>query len=402
MGKQSYRWVGHDQTGQKISGVEMAISPEFVRDALRRKRIRATHITRQRMAPAWLNFKQPIQQREIARLTRQLATLLRAGIPLLQSFDTMDRSTPPSAVKDLLRDVFTQLEQGLPLHQALRSHSAFGALYCNLVMAGEMAGMLDTLLERLAQHLEKTENLRASLRAALIYPCAILTVACLVLIMILLYVVPAFQQIFLSFGADLPWLTRFVLRLSEGVQHHGLLGVAMVFVSVWGLKKMLQVNSRWQQEWHSLLLQIPVAGPLLRHACTARWSRTLATLFSAGIPLTEALTAVAGVTGNARFETATLSMHGQLLRGQSLSQALSSSQGLFPPMVVQMCAIGEESGALDKMLDKTATHYEHEVEATVTQLTTLLEPIIMVVLGLLIGGLVLALYLPIFQMGQVI
>jgi type IV pilus assembly protein PilC len=302
----------------------------------------------------------------------------------------------------MLRDVRSQLEQGSPLYQALQRHAAFDMLYCNLVMAGELSGTLDTLLERIAVHLEKTENLRANLRSALIYPCAILAIAALVLILILVFVVPAFENIFTSFGADLPWLTRVVIALSEGVQEHGVPALGACLTLGWGLKVLMHKNTQWQHHLHGLLLRLPIAGSLTRHACTARWSRTLATLFAAGIPLTEALAAVSGVTGNVRFQTATQSMQRQLIRGQSLSQALSSTQGLFPAMVVQMCAIGEESGALDTMLDKTAAHYEHDVENTVSRLTTLLEPIIMVVLGLFIGGLVLALYLPIFQMGQVI
>ena len=402
MPKRHYQWVGHDRRGQAVSGLLTADSPNQVRDLLRIQRIRATQIRRHWAMPARFSWKPTIKPRDIARFTRQLATLLRAGIPLLQAFDALDRGEPDSTLKDMLRDVRTQLEQGSPLHQALQRHAAFDMLYCNLVMAGELSGTLDTLLERIAVHLEKTENLRANLRSALIYPCAILAIAALVLILILVFVVPAFQNIFSSFGADLPWLTRLVIALSEGVQEHGVAALGACLALGWGLKVLIQKNTQWQHHLHGLLLSLPIAGSLTRHACTARWSRTLATLFAAGIPLTEALAAVSGVTGNVRFQTATQSMQGQLIRGQSLSQALSSTQGLFPPMVVQMCAIGEESGALDTMLDKTAAHYEHDVENTVSRLTTLLEPLIMVILGLLIGGLVLALYLPIFQMGQVI
>ena len=402
MDKRQYQWVGHDRTGQAVSGLLLADSPAQVRDLLRNQRIRATQVRRRWAMPARFSFKPPIKPRDIARFTRQLATLLHAGIPLLQAFDALDRGEPSSTLKDMLQDVRAQLEQGSPLHQALQRYAAFDMLYCNLVMAGELSGTLDSLLERIAHHLEKTETLRANLRSALIYPCAILAIAALVLILILVYVVPAFENIFTSFGADLPWLTRVVIALSEGVQKHGLPAFGACLALGWCLKVLIHKNTQWQHHLHGLLLRLPIAGSLTRHACTARWSRTLATLFAAGIPLTEALATVTGVTGNFRFQTATQSMQRQLIRGQSLSQALSSTQGLFPAMVVQMCAIGEESGALDTMLDKTAAHYEHDVENTVSRLTTLLEPIIMVVLGLLIGGLVLALYLPIFQMGQVI
>ena len=402
MAKHRYHWVGHDRTGKQISGHLEADHPDQARELLRLQRIRATRIRRYWAMPTWMNFKPNIQLRDMARFTRQLATLLRAGIPLLQAFDALDRGEQASAMKVMLQDVRLKLEQGVTLHQALRSHAAFDALYCNLVMAGELSGKLDTLLERIAYHLEKTETLRASMRSALMYPFAILSVAVVVLTIILVFVVPAFQNIFSSFGADLPWLTLVVITLSEGMKQHGVAALAAGLSLGWGLKLLIQKNTKWQHHLHGLLLTIPIAGPLTRHACTARWSRTLATLFTAGIPLAEALGAMVGVTGNARFQMATQTMQHQLIRGQSLSQALASTQGLFPLMVVQMCAIGEESGALDTMLEKTAEHYELDVENTVSRLTTLLEPSIMVVLGLLIGGLVLALYLPIFQMGQVI
>ena len=402
MAKHHYHWEGHDRTGKRVSGHLEADHPDQARELLRLKRIRATRIRRHWAMPSWMHVKPNIQSRDMARFTRQLATLLRAGIPLLQAFDALDRGEQASAMKVMLQDVRTKLEQGVPLHQALRNHAAFDALYCNLVMAGELSGKLDTLLERIGFHLEKTETLRASLRSALMYPIVILTVAVVVLTLILVFVVPAFQTIFSSFGADLPWLTHVVITLSEGIKQHGAAALAAGLSLGWGLKLLIQKNTNWQHHLHGLLLTIPIAGPLTRHACTARWSRTLATLFAAGIPLAEALSAIVGVTGNARFQMATQAMQHQLIRGQSLSQALASTQGLFPLMVVQMCAIGEESGALDTMLEKTAEHYERDVENTVSRLTTLLEPSIMVVLGLLIGGLVLALYLPIFQMGQVI
>ena len=262
--------------------------------------------------------------------------------------------------------------------------------------------MLDTMLERLANHLEKSEALRTTIRSALIYPSAVLTIAGLVLVLILVFVVPAFQNIFASFGAELPWLTQAVIALSEGLQRYGLWLLTLTGLSAWGLKQLIARRTDWQRYLHRLLLRIPIAGPLTRHACTARWTRTLATLFAAGVPLTEALEAVQSVTNHLLFQAATQSIQAQLIQGQSLSHALDSTDDLFPPMVVQMCAIGEESGALDHMLEKTAEHYEREVDSTVARLSTLLEPFIMVVLGLLIGGLVMALYLPIFQLGQVV
>jgi type IV pilus assembly protein PilC len=262
--------------------------------------------------------------------------------------------------------------------------------------------MLDTMLERLANHHEKSEALRTTIRSALIYPSAVLAIAGLVLVLILVFVVPAFQSIFASFGAELPWLTRGVIALSEGLQQHGLWLLTLTTLAALWLRRQVQQRINWRRALHRVLLRLPIAGPLTRHACTARWTRTLATLFTAGVPLTEALEAVQGVTGHLMFQAATQTIQAQLIQGQALSRALDSTEGLFPPMVVQMCAIGEESGALDHMLEKTAEHYEREVDSTVARLSTLLEPFIMVVLGLLIGGLVMALYLPIFQLGQVV
>ena len=254
----------------------------------------------------------------------------------------------------------------------------------------------------MANHLEKSEALRATIRSALVYPCAVLGIAGAVLILILAFVVPAFQNIFASFGAELPWLTRCVIALSEGLQHYGLWALTSLCAAVWWLQKQIQQREPWRRYLHGLLLRLPIAGPLTQQACTARWTRTLATLFAAGVPLTEALEAVQGVTGHLLYQSATRNIQMQLIEGHTLSHALEHTHGLFPSMVVQMCAIGEESGALDHMLEKTAEHYEREIDSTVTRMSTLLEPFIMVVLGLMIGGLVMALYLPIFQLGQVV
>jgi type IV pilus assembly protein PilC len=283
-------------------------------------------------------------------------------------------------MKILIRKIHGQIESGDSLHQALQRHAVFDTFYCNLVAVGEVTGMLDTMLERLANHLEKSQKLQRILRSAFLYPCIVLAVASTVLSVILVFVVPAFQSIFTSFGAELPWLTRWVITVSEWVQHYGVYVIAVSVGMGWWLKRQFQRRANWQTHLHRLWLHIPIAGTLTRHACTARWTRTLATL----------------------FQTATSAIQEQLMRGISLSQALDQTQGLFPSMLIQMCAIGEESGALDHMLEKTAEHYEQDVDNTVARLSTLLEPVIMVVLGVLIGGLVMALYLPIFQLGQVV
>jgi len=404
MGEYNYIWRGINRMGHAVKGESIGNNKEEIIRQLRLQRIRATNVDRQFAAMSWLHLKrQPkIHKSDIPRLTRQLATLLQAGVPLLQALDILNRGETRTVLKTLIRSIHSQIESGLALHQALQKHAAFDELYCNLVAVGEVTGMLDSMLERLAHHLEKSENLRRVLRSALLYPCIVLVVAGIVLTIILVFVVPAFQSIFASFGAELPWLTRGVMGLSAWVQHYGLYVITASTGLGWWLRHQFRKQTRWQTYLHRLWLHLPIAGTLTRHACTARWTRTLATLFISGVPLTEALDSLKGVTGNRSFETATETIQEKLMRGISLSQALEQTHGLFPPMLIQMCAIGEESGALDHMLEKTAEHFEHEVDNTVAQLSTLLEPFIMVVLGVLIGGLVMALYLPIFQLGQVV
>ena len=404
MAKHRYTWHGIDRQGKVVTGNTSANQREDVVQQLRQQRIRATRIQRQLEWSSGLNSptKHRITARDITPFTRQLATLLHAGVPLLQALQILERGERRVGLRTVIQTLRHDIESGMALHQALRQHAVFDGLYCNLVAAGELAGMLDVMLNRLAHHLEKTEHLRTTLRSTLVYPTAVVCIAVAVVVLILLFVVPAFQNIFASFGAELPWLTRCVIALSEGIQNHGLWIAFVVILCLWSLKRAVAKRAHWQRFLHSLLLRMPVAGALTQQACTARWTRTLATLFAAGVPLTEALEAIKGVTGNLLFQSATQSIQAQLIQGHSLSHGLEGTQGLFPSMVVHMCAIGEESGALDHMLEKTAEHYEREVDSTVARLSTLLEPFIMVVLGVLIGGLVLALYLPIFQLGQVV
>ena len=404
MSERRYTWRGINRQGHAVTGDMQADTPQTVTQRLREQRIRLTHVQRHYEFPTWLHLrgKSKTSARDITQLTRQLATLLHAGVPLLQAFQILERSQNNVALQSLIQTLHQRIESGVALNQALREHPQFDALYCNLVAVGELAGMLDSMLERLAIHLEKTEALRATVRSALIYPSAVVGIAIAVLILILVFVVPAFQNIFASFGSELPWLTRCVIALSENIQQHGGWFLLGFVIGSWWLKQQITQRIHWRRYLHGVLLRMPIAGTLTRHACTARWTRTLATLFAAGVPLTEALGAVEGVTGHLLFQNATRTIQSELIQGRALSQALESTQGLFPIMVVQMCAIGEESGALDHMLEKTAEHYEHDVDNTVARLSTLLEPFIMVVLGLLIGGLVMALYLPIFQLGQVV
>ena len=404
MAEPHYAWRGIDREGKIVTGDMSAATPEEVGQRLREQRIRATRIQRQYSWPAWLTWRSAPRTtaRDITQFTRQLATLLNAGVPLLQAFHILERGGNNEALQAILRSLHADIEGGMALNLALRQHAAFDTLYCNLVAVGEVAGMLDTMLERLANHLEKSEALRTTIRTALVYPAAVLGIATVVLVLILVFVVPAFQNIFASFGAELPWLTRCVIGLSNGLQQYGMYLFLALMSLAWWLRRLIQKHIHWQRYLHGVLLRMPMAGTLTRNTCTARWTRTLATLFAAGVPLTEALEAVQGVTGHLLFQSATQDIQAQLIQGRALSEGLKSTQGLFPNMVVQMCAIGEESGALDHMLEKTAEHYEREVDSTVARLSTLLEPFIMVVMGLLIGGLVMALYLPIFQLGQVI
>jgi type IV pilus assembly protein PilC len=404
MGKFLYLWRGVDRNGQPLRGRLDAANKEELVATLRQQRIRITGIQREFNLPKWFLFttKSRTSPEEITRFTRQLATLIQAGVPLLQAFSILRRGERNTSLKTIIESIHKQIEGGTALNQALRLHPEFDGLYCNLVAVGELAGMLDIMLERLANHLEKSEALRVTIRSALVYPCAVLGIAATVLILILAFVVPAFQNIFTSFGAELPWLTRCVIDLSEELQRHGLWALTSLCMAAWWLQKQIKQREQWRQFTHGLLLRLPIAGPLTRHACTARWTRTLATLFTAGVPLTEALEAVQDVKGHLLFQSATQSIQAQLMEGHTLSYALEHTHDLFPSMVIQMCAIGEESGALDHMLEKTAEYYEREVDSTVARLSTLLEPFIMVVLGVLIGGLVMALYLPIFQLGQVV
>lgn len=402
MAEPIFLWRGIDRQGQQVQGEMPALTSAAVKDALQVQRIRATSVSRKLSLPVWLQRNATVSGSDVTRLTRQLATLLQSGVPLLQALDILKRGIRHTALQQLVQDVRQQLEGGQALHQALQRHTVFDNLFCNLVAVGEMAGMLDTLLERIAHHREKAEALRSSLRSALIYPSAVLSVALIVMALLLSFVVPAFEGIFQSFNAELPALTRFVIGLSAAWQRHGWTFLLGVLLAIWASQQWAKRSTTLQWRLHGWVLQLPIAGSLTRQACMARWTRTLATLFAAGITLTDALDAVKGVTGNLRYQAATETMHSLLMQGRSLAQALENTNGLFSPMVVQMCAIGEESGALDRMLDKTAEHYEREVTATVAKLSTLMEPFIMVVLGLLIGGLVVALYLPIFQLGQVV
>jgi len=343
-----------------------------------------------------------MRSQEITQFTRQLATLLRSGVALLQALDIVIKGMPTGKAKNVVRVLRRRIESGCALHLALRKQTVFGDVYCDVVAAGEAAGMLDTMLERLAEHREKSEKLQRSVLTAMAYPLAVLVIALCVMLLMFTYVVPAFENTFAAFHAELPALTRGVIVLSHACIQYGAWVIAALAPCVWLCRKLLSSTTQWQKPWHAFVLRLPVVGLLVRQACIARWSRTLATLFATGMPLNEAMLAVKGVTGNSLYASASELMRSHLIRGRSMAKAMASVEHLFTPWVVHMCAIGEESGTLEHMLSKTAEHFEAEVEASVARLSSLMEPVLISVLGLIVGVMVVALYLPIFELGNVV
>lgn len=343
-----------------------------------------------------------MRSQEVTQFTRQLATLLQSGVALLQSLDIVIKGMPAGKAKNIVRAVRRRIESGSALHLALRRHAAFGVVYCDVVAAGEAAGMLDTMLERLAEHREKTEKLHRNVRSAMAYPLAVLVIALAVMLLMFTFVVPAFENTFAAFHAELPALTRGVIALSHGSVRYGGWVIAALLPSAWLCRRLLHTTTKWHKPWHAFVLRIPVVGVLVRQACIARWSRTLSTLFATGMPLNEAMVAVKGVTGNSVYASASERMRSHLMRGRSMAKAMASVEPLFSPWVVHMCAIGEESGTLEFMLSKTADHFEAEVEASLARLSSLMEPMLISLLGLMVGVAVVALYLPIFELGNVV
>ena len=343
-----------------------------------------------------------MRSQEITQFTRQLATLLQSGVALMQALDIVIKGMPTGKTKNVVRVIRRRVESGSALHLALRKHAAFGGVYCDVVAAGEAAGMLETMLERLAEHREKSEKLQRSVRTAMAYPIAVLVIALLVMLLMFNYVVPAFENTFAAFHAELPALTRGLIALSHACVQYGAWVIAALVPCVYLGLKLLKSRTHCQKHWHALVLRLPVAGQLVRQACIARWSRNMSTLFATGIPLNEAMVVVKGVTGNSVYASANELMRSHLMRGRSMANAMASVEHLFTPWVVHMCAIGEESGTLEHMLGKTADHFEAEVEATVARLSSLMEPLLISVLGLIVGVMVVALYLPIFELGNVV
>ncbi|CAM5781584.1 type II secretion system F family protein [Ottowia pentelensis] len=392
-----YEWEGKDRNGKVVRGELRAGGENQVNATLRRQGIVVTKIKKRRMRSG-----KKIKPRDIAIFTRQLATMMKAGVPLLQAFDIVGRGNPNPSVTKLLNDIRTDVETGTSLSAAFRKYPIyFNSLYCNLVEAGEAAGILDSLLDRLATYMEKTEAIKSKIKLALMYPVAVMVVAFVVVSIIMIFVIPAFKEVFSSFGADLPTPTLMVIAMSEFFVKwwwliFGGLGFGFYFfMQAW------KRNEKMQMFMDRLLLKLPIFGELIEKSVIARWTRTLSTMFAAGVPLVEALDSVGGASGNSVYKLATDKIQQEVSTGTSLTTAMTNAN-VFPSMVLQMSAIGEESGSLDHMLGKAADFYESEVDEMVAGLSSLMEPIIIVVLGTVIGGIVISMYLPIFKLGQVV
>ncbi len=392
-----FEWEGKDKNGKVVRGEVRSGGEAQVSATLRRQGVLVTKVKKRRMRGG-----SSIKQKDIAVFTRQLATMMKAGVPLLQAFDIVGRGATNPRLTKLLNDIRTDVETGTSLSVAFRKHPMqFNALYCNLVEAGEQGGILEQLLERLAIYEEKTMQLKQKIKSALVYPVAVMVVAFIVLTIIMIFVIPTFKEVFTSFGAELPAPTLAVMWMSEQFVKYWwllfgvLIGGGYFFIQTW------RRSEKVQMAMDRLFLRIPVFGELIRKAVLARWTRTLSTMFGAGVPLVEALDSVGGASGNAVYMQATEQIQKEVSTGTALTMAMQNT-GVFPTMVLQMASIGEESGSLDHMLGKAAEFYEEEVDEMVKGLSSLMEPFIIVILGVLIGGIVVAMYLPIFKLGAVV
>lgn len=394
----TYVWEGTDKKGKRIKGEMRASGDAFVKATLRRQGINVIKVGKQS------GFKSggKVTDKDVALFTRQLATMMKAGVPLLQAFDIVGKGHNNPAVAKMLGDIKSDVETGSSLSQAFRKYPLyFDALYCNLVGAGEQAGILDSLLDRLATYKEKILAIKGKIKSALMYPISIIVVAFVITAVIMIFVVPAFKQLFTGFGADLPTPTLVVMAISDYFVDYWWAIFGSIGGGLWFFFYTWKRSEKMQSTMDRLLLKVPIFGNLVKIATIARFARTLSTMFAAGVPLVEALDSVAGASGNRVYYDATKRIQSEISTGTSLTVAMQNAD-VFPNMVLQMVAIGEESGALDSMLSKVADFYEAEVDDAVEGLSSLMEPIIMVVLGVLIGGLVVAMYLPIFKMGEIV
>jgi len=392
-----YAWEGTNRKGRKVSGETRGHTPALIKVQLRQQGISPGRIWKKSRTLS--SLRRPVKPSDIALFTRQLATLLKAGIPLLQAFDIITEGFDNRYMQALVQGLKQEVAAGSSLAAALQKQPRyFNDLYCHLVAAGEQAGTLETLLERVAIHLEKSEQLKARIKKAMTYPLAVLMVAAIVSTILLVHVVPQFQGLFAGVDAELPGFTLMVIALSQFMQQAWWALVLGLGASALGLRRAYRLSPAFRHQIDTGLLKMPLAGTLLKKSAVARYARTLSTTFAAGVPLVQALDSVAGAAGNGLFKQAINRMRQDVSTGMQLNQTMAIS-GLFPGMAIQMTAIGEESGTLDSMLEKVASHYETDVDNQVDNLTSLMEPLIMVVLGGIVGALVVAMYLPIFQLG---
>ena len=393
----NFTWVGQDKAGKTVRGEMRASGEAQVNATLRRQGIKAVEVKRQK-----LRGGSKITEKDITLFTRQLATMMKSGVPLLQAFDIVSKGHSNPAVSRLLLDIKSEVETGSSLKQAFEKHPLyFDSLFCNLIGAGEAAGILDSLLDRLATYKEKILAIKSKIKSALFYPTAVIVVAFVITAVIMIFVIPAFKEVFKSFGADLPGPTLVVIGISNFFVEYWYAIFGSIIGGVWAFFWTWKRSQKMQVFMDRVMLRIPVFGDLIRKSAIARWTRTLSTMFAAGVPLVEALDSVAGAAGNHEYYVATKKIQSEVSTGSSLTSAMQGTE-IFPNMVIQMVAIGEEAGSLDAMLAKVADFFEQEVDDAVEALSSLMEPMIMVVLGTLIGGMVIAMYLPIFKLGAVV
>ncbi len=392
-----FLWEGKDKRGKVVKGKTLAKDETALRTMLRQQGVAPNRIKKQSVRGGG-----KVKPADIAVFSRQLATMMAAGIPLVQSFDIVGAGHENPAMQKLILDIKADVEGGMSLHEALGKRPLhFDDLFVNLVEAGEQAGALETLLDKIATYKEKTEALKAKVKKALFYPAAVLVVAIIVTVILLIFVIPQFEDLFKGFGADLPAFTQMVVSLSHFVQTKGIFIAIVVGAGIFAFSYFYKRSRRMREMLDRFTLKLPVIGPIMHKSAVARFSRTLSTMFAAGVPLVEAMESVAGATGNIVYENATLAIRDEVATGTRLQRAMENT-GLFPNMVIQMIAVGEESGALDEMSGKVATFFEAEVDNAVDSMSSLLEPLIMAILGVLVGGLVIAMYLPIFKLGAVV
>jgi type IV pilus assembly protein PilC len=399
--KDTFKWTGTDKRGRKVSGEMGGANIALIRAQLRRQGINPDKV-KKKPKPLFGERKKAITPADVAVFTRQLATMMKAGVPLVQAFEIVADGLDNPSMKTRVMSIKVDVEGGTSFANALKRHpQQFDDLFCSLVDAGEQAGALETMLDRLATYKEKTEALKAKIKKAMTYPIAVLVVAFVVTAILLIKVVPQFESMFTSFGGELPAFTQVVVAMSEWAQEWWFIGLGVIVAAIFSIKQALRRSDKFAYLVDKYLLRAPIVGPIVTNSAIARYCRTLSTTFAAGVPLVEALGSAAGAAGNRLYYDAIKLIQDDVATGQQLQFSMRAS-GLFPNMVVQMVSIGEESGALDEMLHKAANHYEEAVDNSVDNLTSLMEPMIMSFLGVVIGGLVIAMYLPIFQMGSVV